>query len=148
MSSEFLTFRLGGSEYGIGIQCVQEIRGYTGCTDVAGTADYMHGVLNLRGIIVPVIDLRIRLGTGAAVCDQLTVIIVVNIGERTAGLVVDRVTDVVMLAGGDMRPAPSVGHREAVAHLLGVGMHNDRMLQLLDIEKVTQYDDEPLALAA
>ncbi len=137
---EVLAFRLGVEEYCVAIQCVQEIRGYSTCTQIASTADFVRGVLNLRGVIVPVIDLRLRLGVGAPVYDQFTVIIVVNVGGRTTGVVVDRVSDVVVLGAADLRPTPAVGHDETSRHLLGVGMHAERLLQLLDIDWVTQYD--------
>ena len=96
-NAEFLTFRLGGEEYGIDILRVQEIRGYESVTRIANTPDFIKGVMNLRGTIVPVVDMRIKFSLGEPVYDQFTVVIVLNIAGRVVGMVVDSVSDVTTL---------------------------------------------------
>src|SRR5262245_42579563 len=95
---EFLTFRLGGEEYGIDILKVQEIRGYAAVTKIANAPEFIKGVINLRGTIVPIIDMRIKFNVGEATYNQFTVVIVLNVGNRVVGMVVDSVSDVMALA--------------------------------------------------
>ena len=132
---EFLAFRLGGEEYGVNILRVQEIRSYEKPTALANAPADILGVTNLRGIIVPIIDMRVRLHLTRAVYDAHTVVIVVNVGQRVVGLVVDSVSDVLTLSPEQMRPVPSLESGFASEHLLALGSVGDRMLILLDIEK-------------
>lgn len=132
---EFLAFRLRDEEYGVNILRVQEIRSYEKPTALANTPADILGVVNLRGVIVPIIDLRVRLRLAQAAYDTHTVVIVVNVGQRVVGLVVDSVSDVLTLQPEQMRPVPALDSGFASEHLLALGSVDDRMLILLDIEK-------------
>ncbi|WP_020206750.1 MULTISPECIES: chemotaxis protein CheW [Cupriavidus] len=138
---EFLAFRLGGEEYGIDILKVQEIRGYENVTQIANAPDYLKGVINLRGLIVPIIDLRIKFRQAKIAYDQYTVVIIVELHQQTTGIVVDGVSDVLTLGAGQVRQAPQLsGETE---YIRGIGSVEDRMLILVDIEKL--LDTEELA---
>ncbi|KJK26240.1 chemotaxis protein CheW [Burkholderiaceae bacterium 16] len=138
---EFLAFRLGGEEYGVDILKVQEIRGYENVTQIANAPAYLKGVVNLRGIIVPIIDLRIKFRQDKVNYDQYTVVIIVDLHERITGIVVDGVSDVLTLAPGQIRQAPQLsGDTE---YIRGIGSVEDRMLILVNIEKL--LDTEELA---
>lgn len=137
---EFLAFTLGQEEYGIDLRNVQELRGYETVTQLANTPAYLKGVLNLRGTIVPIVDMRIKLNLGEPVYDQFTVVIVLNIRGHTMGIVVDGVSDVVALAADQLRPAPQMGVVVATDYLLGLGVLDDRMLILLDIDRLVDAD--------
>jgi purine-binding chemotaxis protein CheW len=133
---EFLTFRLGGEEYGIDILKVQEIRGYDAVTKIANAPDFIKGVINLRGTIVPIIDMRIKFNVGEAKYDQFTVVIVLNVGNRVVGMVVDSVSDVMALTPDQIRPAPEFHAAMDTEYLLGLGALEGRMLILVEIEKL------------
>lgn len=130
---EFLAFRLGREEYGIHILQVQEIRSFEKPTGLAHAPAELLGLVNLRGSIVPIFDLRVRLGLREVRYDDQTVVIVVHVGARTVGLVVDGVSDVVTLQPGQIRPVPPLNAGGDSRHLLGLGTLNARMLILLDI---------------
>ena len=132
-AGEFLTFTLGKEEYGVDILKVQEIRGYDAVTRLPDAPDYIKGVINLRGTIVPVIDMRVKFRLEAKV-DALTVMIVLNVADRVVGMVVDSVSDVVQLTGEQIRPMPEVGTGIDRRFLTGIGALDERMLILLDIE--------------
>ncbi len=138
---EVLTFALGDEEYGIDIQMVQELRGYEPVTRMANVPDYFKGVVNLRGVIVPIIDMRIKFQLGEPTYDQLTVVIILNIGGSTIGMVVDRVSDVAELAGDQIKPPPAMGSILDTDYLIGLGVIDDRMLLLINIEKLMSSDD-------
>ncbi|OWW18768.1 chemotaxis protein CheW [Noviherbaspirillum denitrificans] len=142
--SEVLSFRLGKEEYAIGILKVQEIRGYEAVTAIANAPDFIKGVINLRGIIVPIVDMRIRFNVGNVTYDQFTVVIILNIDTRVIGIVVDSVSDVVALASGQIKPAPEMGTALDTNYLQGLATLDERMLILLDIDKVV--NDEVLGL--
>ena len=133
---ELLTFTLGKEEYGIDILRVQEIRGYEPVTRIANAPDFIKGVVNLRGTIVPVVDMRIKFNLGAATYDQFTVVIILNIGGRVMGMVVDSVSDVTTLVPEQMRPAPEITTAFDSDYLIGLGSIGERMLILVDIEKL------------
>ncbi|NLW03623.1 MAG: chemotaxis protein CheW [Pseudomonadaceae bacterium] len=133
---EFLTFTLGDEEYAIDILKVQEIRGYDGVTRIANTPDYIKGVINMRGVIVPVVDMRLKLHVGEAVYDQFTVMIILNLGERVVGMVVDGVSDVVALSEEQIRPAPEFGAVMDTQYIHGLASIEDRMAIVVDIEKL------------
>ncbi|THC45064.1 chemotaxis protein CheW [Massilia sp. Mn16-1_5] len=133
---EVLSFRLGAEEYGIGILTVQEIRGYEVPTRIANAPEWLLGVLNLRGQIVPIVDMRLRFNLGQVRYDSLTVVIILNIGQHVIGMVVDGVSDVVTLAPEQVRPAPALGGSIDAECLHGLGTVGDRMLILLDIERL------------
>lgn len=134
--AEFLSFRLGAEEYGIDILKVQEIRGYDAVTRIANTPDFLKGVINLRGTIVPIIDLRIKFGLGNPVYDEFTVVIILNVASRIVGVVVDSVSDVLTLTDEQMRPAPEFSAALDTQYVVGLGSIDDRMLILVDIEKL------------
>jgi purine-binding chemotaxis protein CheW len=134
--SEFLAFKLGDEEYGIDILKVQEIRGYEAVTKIANAPEFMKGVINLRGIIVPVVDMRIKFNLGSPTYDQFTVVIILNIGGRIMGMVVDGVSDVTTLAPEQIKPAPEMGTSFKTDYLIGMGTVDERMLILVDINKL------------
>lgn len=138
---EFLAFKLGNEEYGVDILCVQEIRSYEEPTRLANVPDFIKGVVNLRGVIVPVVDMRLKLRLEEARYDQFTVVIVLNIGSRVVGMVVDSVSDVLTLTPEQLRPVPEFAASVDVDHLLAIGAVDDRMLILLDIEKLMTSAD-------
>ena len=138
---EFLSFTLGQEEYGIDIQKVQELRGYDAVTRIANAPEYIKGVVNLRGIIVPIIDMRIKFQLGAPTYDQFTVVIVLNIGGRVVGMVVDSVSDVITLSAEQIKPAPEMGAVLDTDYLIGLGTLDERMLILVDIDKLMSSDE-------
>jgi purine-binding chemotaxis protein CheW len=138
---EVLTFALGSEEYGIDIQMVQELRGYEPVTKMANVPDYFKGVVNLRGVIVPIIDMRIKFKLGEPTYDQLTVVIILNIRDRVVGMVVDGVSDVTELSGDQIKPAPSISSTLDTSYLMGIGAIDDRMIMLVDIDGLMSSDD-------
>ena len=132
---EFLAFKIANEEYGVDILRVQEIRSYEKPTTIANAPEHLKGVVNLRGVIVPIIDLRIKLGVSEVQYNHLTVVIVLNIGQRVIGVVVDGVSDVLTLEPSQLRPVPALDSNFDPEHLLAIGSVDDRMLILLDIEK-------------
>jgi purine-binding chemotaxis protein CheW len=135
-ASEFLTFRLGKEEYGIEILKVQEIRRWEQPTSIANAPEFIKGVINLRGTIVPVVDMRIRFGLGEAAYDMFTVVIILNLSGRIVGIVVDAVSDVITLDAGQIRAAPDFSASFDTQYITGLGTLDHRMLILMDIEKL------------
>jgi purine-binding chemotaxis protein CheW len=133
---EYLAFTLGSEEYGIDIQKVQELRGYDAVTHIANAPDFIKGVVNLRGIIVPIIDMRIKFKLGTPIYDPFTVVIVLNIAQRIVGMVVDSVSDVITLNPEQIRPAPELNTALGADYLIGLGTIEQRMLILLNIDKL------------
>jgi purine-binding chemotaxis protein CheW len=138
---EFLAFKLGSEEYGIDILRVQEIRSYDKPTRIAGTPDFVKGVINLRGVIVPIIDMRIKLKLEAVHYDAFTVVIMLNIGRRVVGMVVDAVSDVITLRSEQLRAPPTFSAGLASEHLLALAAVEQRMLILVDIDKLMSGAD-------
>ncbi|EGF33082.1 chemotaxis protein CheW [Actimicrobium sp. CCC2.4] len=134
--NEFLAFTLGKEEYGIDILKVQEIRGYEAVTRIANAPEFVKGVVNLRGIIVPIVDMRIKFNLGEPTYDQFTVVIILNIGGRVMGMVVDSVSDVITLSAEQIKPAPEMGTAFNTDYLIGLGTLDERMLILIDIDKL------------
>jgi len=132
---QFLTFRLDGQEYGIAILKVQEIKGWDKMTPIPNSPPYVKGVLNLRGVIVPVFDLRLRFGLPEA-RDAFTVIIVVNIGGRLAGIVVDAVSDVINVSPEQQCAAPEYEGQQNREFIKGLAQVEDKLLILLDIDRM------------
>ena len=132
---EFLAFKIGNEEYGVDILRVQEIRTYEKPTTIANATGELLGVMNLRGVIVPILDLRLKLGQTAVQYDHLKVVIVLHIGQRTVGVVVDGVSDVLTLEREQLRPVPALRGDFDPEHFLAIGSVGKRMLILLDIEK-------------
>jgi purine-binding chemotaxis protein CheW len=133
---QFLTFRLDGQEYGIAILKVQEIKGWDKMTPIPNSPPYVKGVLNLRGVIVPVFDLRLRFGLPETVRDAFTVIIVVNIGGRMAGIVVDAVSDVINVSPEQQCAAPEYEGQQNREFIKGLAQVEDKLLILLDIDRM------------
>jgi len=133
---EFLAFTLGQEEYGIDIQKVQELRGYDTVTRIANAPEHIKGVVNLRGIIVPIIDMRIKFNLGTPTYDQFTVVIILNVASRVMGMVVDSVSDVITLSPEQVKPAPEMGSVLDTDYLIGLGTLDERMLILIDIDKL------------
>ena len=141
---EFLSFRLGAEEYGIEILKVQEIRGWEQPTAIANTPAFIKGVINLRGIIVPIVDLRLKFNLGEAKYDEFTVVIILSVAKRVVGAVVDAVSDVLSLAPGQIKPAPEFSAALETQFITGLGTIEERMLILLDIEKLMTSRDMQL----
>ena len=138
---EYLTFRLDQEEYGIDILKVQEIRGYEPPTRIANAPDFIKGVVNLRGTIVPIVDMRIKFNCAQADYNSFTVVIILNLRNRVVGIVVDGVSDVVPLAQEQVRPKPEFGAAVDTRFISGIGTLDDRMLILLDIPTLLDSAD-------
>ena len=144
-SNEYLTFTLGKEEYGIEILKVQEIRGYEAVTRIANAPEFIKGVVNLRGIIVPIVDMRIKFNLGKAEYDQFTVVIILNVAARVVGMVVDSVSDVIQLTAEQVRPVPDFASATFdTQYITGLGTIDQRMLILVDIEKLMSGADMAL----
>jgi purine-binding chemotaxis protein CheW len=135
-TQEYLTFTLGREEYGVDILKVQEIRGYEKPTAIANAPAFIKGVVNLRGTIVPIVDMRIKFHLGEAEYNQFTVVIILNVAGRVVGMVVDGVSDVITLTPEQMRPAPDFSSSFDTQYITGLGTVDERMLILVDIEKL------------
>ncbi len=168
-AQEYLTFKLGSEEYGIDILKVQEIRGYDTVTRIANAPAFIKGVINLRGVIVPIVDLRVKFNLGDARYDSFTVVIILNVANRVVGAVVDSVSDVLELAPEQIRPAPEFNSLLDASYITGIGSVKmagkaaddgergdkaaatdgkaDRMLILVDIEKLMSSADMALVNA-
>ena len=133
---EVLVFVLGSEEYGVDILKVQEIRGYEKVTPIPSAPEYLKGVVNLRGIIVPVIDLRLKFGMAEPRYDAFTVVVILRLARRVIGIVVDGVSDVMALGENDIKPTPQLGSVVDGSFIAGLGTQGDRMVLLLDIEKL------------
>jgi len=142
--SEYLTFKLGAEEYGLDILKVQEIRGYDAVTHIANTPEFIKGVMNLRGVIVPIVDLRLKFKLGEVTYDEYTVVIIINVLGRVIGMVVDGVSDVVSLPHGQVKPPPEFGTGMDTRYISGLGTVNERMLILVDIENMVSSSDMQL----
>jgi len=148
-SRELLTFTLGSEEYGIDILKVQEIRGYDAVTTIANSPDFIKGVINLRGIIVPIVDMRIKFKLGNITYNELTVVIILNVANRVVGIVVDGVSDVIALTAEQLKPAPEFSSSLDMQYIMGLGTVDERMIIVMDIEKLmTGRDMDLVELAA
>ena len=143
-SRELLTFTLGKEEYGIDILKVQEIRGYESVTTIANAPEFIKGVINLRGIIVPIVDMRIKFKLDNVTYNETTVVIILNVSDRVVGMVVDGVSDVTSLKAEEIKPAPEFGSSLDVQFLQGLGTVDERMIILVDIEKLMSSKDMEL----
>jgi purine-binding chemotaxis protein CheW len=135
-AQEFLTFTLGPEEYAIDILKVQEIRGYEKPTTIANAPEFLKGVINLRGTIVPIVDMRIKFNVGKAEYTQFTVVIILNVASRIVGMVVDSVSDVTSMNDSQIRPAPDFAATVDTKYINGLGTLGERMLIVVDIEKL------------
>ena len=146
--SEYLTFTLAGETYGLDILKVQEIRGYDSVTRIANTPEFIKGVINLRGVIVPIVDLRIKFHTPEVSYHEFTVVIIINVLGKVVGIVVDGVSDVVELPAQNIKPPPELGAALDTRYITGLGTLNDQMLILVDIEKLIASDELEIMDAA
>jgi len=145
---EYLTFRLGGEEYGIDILVVQEIRSYEVPTRLANAPSFIKGVINLRGVIVPIVDLRLKLGCDSADYNEFTVVIVLNVNGTEIGVVVDGVSDVVGLTQSSIKAAPQFqGHVDS-SFITGIAKLNERMLVIMDIRSLMSSEEMGMLLKA
>ncbi|AUX91720.1 chemotaxis protein CheW [Mixta gaviniae] len=142
--NEYLVFTLGDEEYGIEILKVQEIRGCERVTRIANTPDFITGVTNLRGVIVPIVDLRIKFNLAGAGINEKTVVIVLSLAQRVVGIVVDGVSDVLSLSADAIKPAPDFSVTLSTDYLLGLGSVEERMIILVDIEKLLTSEEMEL----
>ena len=145
--NQFLTFTLGTEEYGVEILKVQEIKGYSAITPIPNTPAYVKGVMNLRGAIIPIVDLRAKLAMAETAYNQFTVIIVVRVGAKTVGVVVDAVSDVLNIPTKDIQPTPDFGAQVDARFISGLAKASERLVVLLDIDKVLGGDAVALGSA-
>ena len=138
---QYLTFSLGQEEYGIEILKVQEIKGYSAITPIPNTPPHVKGVMNLRGTVVPVVDLRSKFSMETVEYTKFTVIIVVTIGAKIAGLVVDAVSDVLNIPASDIRPAPDFGSRADTRFITGMANSGEKLAVLLDVDRLLSEED-------
>lgn len=143
---EYLVFTLAAQEYGIDILKVQEIRGYDAqtVTRIANVPSFIKGVTNLRGVIVPIVDMRIRFNLDSVEYNHETVVVILNLQSRVVGIVVDGVSDVLILQPSQISAAPSFGTAFSTEHLTGIGTIDERMLILVDIEKLMTSEEMQL----
>lgn len=143
-TAQYLTFTLGREEYAVDILKVQEIRGYDAVTAIANTPAFIKGVINLRGVIVPIVDLRIKFNVGNATYNEFTVVIILNVLQRVVGIVVDGVSDVIALPPEQTKAAPEFGAALDMKFIKGLGTIDERMIILVDIEKLMSSRDMEL----
>ncbi|MRR50000.1 MAG: chemotaxis protein CheW [Rhodocyclaceae bacterium] len=144
IAQEYLTFTLGPEEYAIDILKVQEIRGYEQPTTIANAPAFIKGVINLRGTIVPIVDMRIKFGVGQIEYTPFTVVIILNISSRVVGIVVDSVSDVTSMTPEQIRPAPEFAATVDTKYILGLGTLGERMLIVVDIGRLMLASDMAL----
>jgi purine-binding chemotaxis protein CheW len=145
---EMLTFRLGSEAYGINILKVQEIRGCDPVTPIAGTPEFIRGVIDLRGVIVPIVDMRMKFGLSDFAYDAFTVVIILNVARRVIGMVVDSVSDVVTFDADQIRPVPEFSAHLDTQFITGLARLDDQMVILLDIEHLLSSPEMQLTDAA
>jgi len=138
---QYLTFDLGGQEYGVGILTVQEIRGWSSVTAIPHSPKWLLGVINLRGVVVPIVDLRIHFNLDRVEFNESTVVIILNLVDRVVGVVVDAVSDVITLNDAQIKPTPALGSNTDTSHIIGFGTLDDRMRILLDVERIVPGGD-------
>lgn len=141
---QFISFTIGDEEYGVDIMAIREIKGWTASTALPNAPGYMRGVINLRGAIVPILDLRSRFGRGSTDATPRHVIMVVAVGNRVAGILVDAVADILAVPGDDIQPVPQLEHA-AAGFLTGLVTVDGRMVALLDLDHVFAFDDLDLS---
>ncbi|MBC3765456.1 chemotaxis protein CheW [Neptunicella marina] len=140
-SQEFLSFVLGDEHYALDIMAVKEIRGYEAVTKIANAPPFIKGVINLRGEIVPIVDLRIKFDVGEVTYNEFTIVIMLHVHNRVVGIVVDGVSDVIKLQDDDIRPPPEFGVAFDSRYLLGLVPIDDHMVILVNIERLITSDE-------
>lgn len=142
---ELLSFRVGGQEYCVDIMSVREIRGWARPTPVPGSPHWVRGVINLRGTVLPIVDLARRLGIAAEDASDRNVIIVVQLGQQTVGLLVDAVSDILSIPETDMRPPPDIAAREGETFIKALTVVDERMLRVLELSALLPDDGRDAA---
>lgn len=146
---QFITFRSGEQEFGADIMVIREIRGWTETTPLPHSPDYVRGVINLRGVVLPVIDLKARLGRGRTDANVKHVIIVVEASNRTIGLLVDAVSDILAVTSAEIQPTPELARDELAAFVEGIAVLDERMVTILSMDRLTaSLGAAPMAQAA
>jgi purine-binding chemotaxis protein CheW len=140
-ANQYLTFTLGAEEYGIEILKVQEIKGYSAITHIPNAPPHVKGVMNLRGTVIPVVDLRRKFSMEMVEFNKFSVIIVVMVGEKVAGLVVDAVSDVLDIDSASVRPAPDFGSRADTRFIRGVASMGEKLVVLLDVDRLVTEEE-------
>ncbi len=138
---QFISFTIGDEEYGVDIMAIREIKGWTVTTDLPNTPPYMRGVINLRGAIVPILDLRARFAGQLTEANERHVIIVVAVGRRVAGILVDAVADIITVRTADIQPVPQLDEAAAAGFVTGLVTVDGRMVALLDLTRVFAFED-------
>ena len=138
---QFITFRLGEEDYGVDIMVVREIKGWSETTSIPNAPHFIQGVINLRGIIVPIMDLRARFGMELTKPTQMHVVIILTIGDRTTGLLVDAVSDIISVAPDAIRPVPDMGGSGQESLLTGLVPRDDRMVSLVALDRLINGAD-------
>lgn len=133
VANQLISFAIGDDQYGVDIMAVREIKGWTAITPLPGQPDYVRGVLNLRGVIIPIVDLRCRFGQGLTEATPLHIVIVVQIEGKTVGLLGDRVLDIVALDAAEIKPVPRIAQSQRGRFLSGLVTHEDAMIALIDL---------------
>lgn len=148
-TQQFITFTIGAEEYAVDIMAVREIKGWTEVTVLPNQADHMRGVLNLRGVIVPIFDLRCRFGGGITEATGTHVMVIVAVGGRIMGILVDTVSDILTVNKAEIRPVPEIDVRTNTDYLTGLATVNERMVAILALDKLlsTEMADELTQLA-
>lgn len=141
-TSQFITFTVNGEEYGIAIMSVLEIKGWTETTRLPNQPEYLLGVLNLRGVIVPIMDLRFRFGAGKTQTSSTNVIIIVSIEERYVGILVDAVSDILTVSNNDIQVVPNISGTQRDHFLSGLVTIQDRMVAILELERLLEASEE------
>src|SRR6201996_767575 len=134
---QFITFRSGEQEFGADIMTIREIRGWTETTPLPHSPDYVRGVINLRGVVLPVVDLKARLGLGLTQANPKHVIVVVQTETRTIGLLVDAVSDILTVTGGEIQPTPELARESDAAFVEGIAVLSERMGTILSMNRLT-----------
>jgi purine-binding chemotaxis protein CheW len=140
-SSQFISFAIGDDQYGVDIMAVREIKGWTAITHLPRQPEYVRGVLNLRGVIVPIVDLRCRFGQGTTEATPLHIVIIVQIGAKLVGLLADRVLDIVSLDGTEIQPVPRVVQVARLDFLSGIVTVDDAMIALIDLSNLLSINN-------
>jgi purine-binding chemotaxis protein CheW len=144
-SQQFLTFNIGDEGYGVGLMSVREIKGWSKTTRLPNSQDFMKGVINLRGVVIPIFDLRKRFGMGDTEPTEKNAVIILAVGKRLIGILVDTVSDILSASADDIRPAPHVESKINANFVNGLISIEDKMVVLLDVEKI--FDLETLTVA-
>ena len=139
---QFISFAIGDDQYGVDIMAVREIRGWTDITHLPKQPDYVRGVQNLRGAIVPIVDLRCRFGQGLTETSPLHIVIIVQIGGRQVGLIGDRVLDIVSANVAEIQKVPRTGHGEQTDFLSGLVTHDSDMIALIDLANLLSMQND------